>query len=171
MVEAQPDLQVSAKSPINLGESVFLTAEGADAYNWFPPGPLQQSSGNRVLAQPLATTVFTVVAENAAGCISTNTLAIEVIADYQLEIFNVLSLSENKLNDYFYISNISAYPDNNVKVFDQWNHLVFEQDNYQNNWNGRNANAELLAPGTYYYHISFKNSNKRYTGALLIINE
>ena len=50
-----------------------------------------------------------------------------------------------------------------IKVFNRWGALVYESNNYQNNWNGKSAsgsigNAGTLPNGTYYYIVILKDS-------------
>ncbi|WP_248722870.1 gliding motility-associated C-terminal domain-containing protein [Seonamhaeicola sp. ML3] len=50
-----------------------------------------------------------------------------------------------------------------VKIFNRWGALVYESDNYQNDWNGTSSgssfgNAGQVPNGTYYYIINIKDS-------------
>lgn len=68
-------------------------------------------------------------------------------------------------NDEFFIYNISAYPDNEVKIFNRWGNEVFRMknyDNYDKAFRGK-ANTGILAntqqelvDGVYYYLIYTK---------------
>lgn len=46
------------------GESVILTATGANTYSWFPSATLNTANGNIVTATPTATTTYTVAGNN-----------------------------------------------------------------------------------------------------------
>jgi len=74
-----------------------------------------------------------------------------------LHVFNEFSPNNDGVNDFFKIECITRYPNNNLKVYNRWGNVVFEQNNYDNTWqgisNGRvtvNPNEELPV-GTYYY--------------------
>jgi gliding motility-associated-like protein len=50
-----------------------------------------------------------------------------------------------------------------VKVFNRWGALIYESDNYQNDWNGTAhkssiGNADKVPNGTYYYIVNLKDS-------------
>jgi hypothetical protein len=70
-------------------------------------------------------------------------------------------------NDEFFIYNISAYPDNEVKIFNRWGNEVFRMknyDNYDKAFRGK-ANTGILAntqqelvDGVYYYLIYTKTA-------------
>lgn len=64
-------------------------------------------------------------------------------------------------NDVLDIENLHYYPENKLQVFNRWGNLVFEKDNYQNDWDGT-ANVDKgvnlliggdnpLPSGTYFY--------------------
>ena len=49
---------------------------------------------------------------------------------------------------------ISNYPNNTVKVFNRWDHLVFDVRSYKNDWQGfYKNNREKLPAGSYMYVI------------------
>ncbi|TXG35065.1 T9SS type B sorting domain-containing protein [Seonamhaeicola maritimus] len=58
-------------------------------------------------------------------------------------------------NDTWMIENITAYPRNNIKVFNRWGNKVYESNNYQNNWNGesKEGGSGKLPVGPYLYII------------------
>lgn len=59
------------------------------------------------------------------------------------------------LNDRFLINCIENFPDNHLEVYNRWGQLVFEADNYDNNWGGTTQSGELLPEGPYYYVIEY----------------
>ena len=74
-----------------------------------------------------------------------------------LTIFNEFSPNDDGVNDFFKIDCISRYPNNVLRVYNRWGNIVFEQQNYDNTWNGLSngratiSEQELLPVGTYYY--------------------
>jgi gliding motility-associated-like protein len=78
-------------------------------------------------------------------------------------------------NDTWEILGITAYPDNNVMVYNRWGELVYAKDNYQNEFNGRansrtymNKGDGLLPTGTYYYMVKLYATGDVYTGYVYI---
>ena len=68
-------------------------------------------------------------------------------------------------NEEFYIYNISAFPDNEVSIFNRWGNEVYKIRNYDNNGNAFRGRAnkglltnteEDLVDGVYYYLITTK---------------
>jgi len=52
------------------------------------------------------------------------------------------------------IKNLEQYPNNTVKVFDNFGNVVFSKQGYANDWDGTYNNGPL-AQGTYYYIVDF----------------
>ena len=85
------------------------------------------------------------------------------VAD-DVEIYDAISPNDDNKNDYFYIKNITKYPDNRVQVFNRWGIKVFETSNYDSNGNvfrgysdGRSTiNPDNQLPnGTYFYIVQY----------------
>ena len=53
---------------------------------------------------------------------------------------------------------------NTVKVFNRWGQLVFETNNYRNNWG-----AVGVPEGTYFYEVIVDRHDEPYTGHLTIL--
>jgi hypothetical protein len=64
--------------PICAGESVVLTASGADTYVWSPATGLSSTTGNVVTASPLSSTTYTVTGTAANGCSGTDDVTVVV---------------------------------------------------------------------------------------------
>ncbi len=83
-----------------------------------------------------------------------------------LTIFNGITPDGDGKNEYFQITGISEFPNNNIQIFNRWGVLVFEADEYGefefgnvfNGYsNGRSTinSDELLPTGTYFYILKF----------------
>ena len=103
----------------------------------------------------------------------------------QFEIFNAVSADENGENDFFFVSGISDWPDNNVQIFNRWGVKVFETSGYggsndqENVFRGYSDGRQTVAPetllptGTYYYIITFNgpdNPGKNSYAGYLYLN-
>jgi gliding motility-associated-like protein len=74
---------------------------------------------------------------------------------------NVITPNGDGLNDSFEIRDHNH--DLTVKIFNRIGRLVFESDNYQNDWN-----CKGLSSGTYFYYI-IDNCGKSYSGTLSVL--
>jgi gliding motility-associated-like protein/uncharacterized repeat protein (TIGR01451 family) len=95
--------------------------------------------------------------------------------------YNYVTPNNDGINDYFRISCIEDYPNNNVQIFNRWGVLVFETDGYRNETNDFRGVSEgrvtvkqgdLLPTGTYFYIIRFTGDenpgNSSYSGYLYL---
>jgi gliding motility-associated-like protein/uncharacterized repeat protein (TIGR01451 family) len=103
-----------------------------------------------------------------------------------IEIFELVTPNNDNKNDYFIISGIEDYPNNNLQIYNRWGVIVFEVDSYP----GRGISEafkgyskgrvtiskdEKLSSGTYYYVLTFPGEDnpgkKQYTGYLYLQND
>ncbi|MHA8059382.1 T9SS type B sorting domain-containing protein [Aquirufa nivalisilvae] len=75
---------------------------------------------------------------------------------------NGFSPNGDGVNDIFIIPGIMSLPNHRLSIYNRWGSLVFETDNYKNNWDGMSNNADTLltndgkiVDGIYYYIIDF----------------
>ncbi len=68
------------------GEQLTLVANGGSNYAWSPADGLDRTSGASVLAQPLATTTYTVRSVDNDGCVSSQRVTLEVVNASELSI-------------------------------------------------------------------------------------
>ncbi|MDT0539394.1 PKD domain-containing protein [Croceitalea sp. P059] len=83
-----------------------------------------------------------------------------------LTIYNEFSPNDDGVNDFFQIDCISRYPNNILRVYNRWGNIVFEQQNYDNTWDGLSngratiSDQELLPVGTYYYILDLGDGSE-----------
>lgn len=81
------------------------------------------------------------------------------------------SPNSDGLYDYFVIEGI-ADKKVSLKVYNRWGNLVYQNDSYQNNWNGIGNEGlhkgENLPDGTYFYVIDFNNGQKPISNYVVI---
>lgn len=61
---------------------------------------------------------------------------------------NVFTPNGDQINDRFSIEGLQFFSGTKLRVYNRWGGLVFESENYQNNWSPRESE---VAEGTYYY--------------------
>jgi len=134
------------------GTSANLLATGGDFYNWLPDTALSCNICASTMASPAETTTYWVEVENMDGCKDTVNVVVDVREDVNQIIFipNVLTPNNDGFNDTWFIKNIQLFPKNAVKIVNRWGDIVFQTNNYQNDWDGNYGGGNLPA-GTYYY--------------------
>lgn len=91
--------------------------------------------------------VYNVVVE-VTGCpsdVSRDTLILTV-EPCPLTVPNVFTPNGDGFNEYFDIENVEYYPNSTMTIFNRWGRKVYENTNYQGDWDGENC-----AAGVYYY--------------------
>lgn len=53
-------------------------------------------------------------------------------------------------NDAFVVHGIEAYKDRKIEVFNRWGNLVYDSNDYMNQWRGTSNTGEILPDGTYF---------------------
>lgn len=127
------------------------------------------SSGNYVYipdANSCGNHTFTYEICNTVGC-SQATVTIYVECE-TVEVYTGFSPNGDDVNDFFTVQGIEGHPNNKVRVFNRWGNMIFEGNNYQNNWDG-SWNGSRLPQGTYFYFIELNDaSNTRLSGSVYL---
>src|SRR5690606_23493129 len=118
-------------------------------------------TGASFWAPVLFTTSFTATATDPCGRSASTT--IQMIVDCEIIVPNVFSPNNDGMNDLWHIEGIQ-YTKNTVKVYNRWGQVVFEANNYRNNWR-----AQDIPDGTYFYVIIVERHEEPYIGHLTIL--
>lgn len=74
---------------------------------------------------------------------------------------NGITPNEDGKNDAFEILNSGCCESVSIKVYNRWGNLVYQNDDYKNDWKGVNQGGQKLAQGTYFMVIGLPNGNKK----------
>lgn len=151
--------------------STIAAPDSIVSWTWFVDGALVSNSDqfNYLFATAGDYTVtLYIMSDN--GCIDSITKIISVIAE--ITIPNVFSPGTSAgSNDMFVVQNLSYYPNSRLSVFNRWGQVVFESDDYQNNWNGLNkGDGNMVASGTYFYVLTLEDGTV-YNGTVTVFSE
>ena len=141
---------------------------GAIGYSWTPTESLDNNSVSNPDANPLETTTYYLEVTDINGCKNIDSMVVNVIEDFKLFIYNVITPDGNGLNDTWKITNIETFKGADVFVYDRWGGEVLSVKGYQNDWEGVSG-TDQLPDGTYYYVIKFTDSDKVYKGSLTVL--
>lgn len=163
---------VSSDTIIVAGTSATLSATGGNFYNWFPDTALTCSMCSTTTASPLQTRTYLVEVENIEGCKDSATVVVDVREDVDKVVFipNVLTPNNDGFNDTWFIKNIHLFPKNSVKIINRWGDVLYQTNNYQNDWDGQYSGGKLPA-GTYYYILDIGGQWGILKGDVTIIRE
>lgn len=113
--------------------------------------------GDTLIVAPDETTNYTVTISDACG----NTITGDIVPIWvQCPISppNVFTPNGDGMNDFFFVINLDDYISPSLIVYNRWGKVVYESDNYKNDWDGGD-----VVNGTYYYIVSPNNNKYEYT--------
>ncbi len=165
------ELDTLPTTVVCVGDPVYYTAtatggEGTFGYNWYY-GTTDLAQGNPVSFIPPITGIYTVYATDFCG--NTGFQDFYIISEVcAIFIPNIVTANGDFANETWVIENIDKF-DHLVQIYNRWGKLIFESDNYQNNWNG-----DGYSDGTYFYIVTlFKNdgTEENHKGHLTLMKD
>ena len=101
------------------------------------------------------------------NCNNTISIPINVYNQCPIVIPNVITANFDNVNDFFLIKNLEDYQQVKVLFINRWGNVVYENEYYDNTFNGKNNNLKELPSGVYYYKIEVKSSKYEYSNSVL----
>jgi gliding motility-associated-like protein len=151
---AQIILSLGTDRSIQQGESVIIASSvnppGTYVYQWSPPDGLDNPAGATVIASPLVTTIYTLVATDPNGCSSTDTVLVEVIPPTEIILPTAFTPNGDGVNDVFFDPTSYDVEITDLSIYNRWGDLVFSGTQP---WDGR-VNGVDQPIGTYVYVTS-----------------
>lgn len=136
----------SPQNPVKPNTEIQFTdqSSGADSWNWTFENGANSQAQNPVYIYSLSG-IYNVLLEvnNSFGC--RDTFSLEVIVRDELKVPNVFSPNGDGKNDLFVIEGLYG-SGNTLEIYNRWGILIYQSDDYKNNWNGDNH-----PDGTYYF--------------------
>ena len=86
----------------------------------------------------------------------------------QLYIPNAFTPNGDGINDTWYIETLKAYPGAEVKVYNRYGQIVFDNNGKNISWDGK-LKGEPQQPGAYAYLVDLKNGTPVIKGIVYLI--
>jgi len=147
--------------------AISVSAEGGTpdyTYEW------SNGETNNVISG-LFTGDYWLTVTDANGCAFTNLYNVEV----ELVIPSVITPNTDGKNDFFRITNINAFEQVDIKIFNRWGDIIFDYsgtgigyEDQEKQWDGFYNGLELPM-GSYVYIVDLKNDKDPYTGTVTIV--
>jgi gliding motility-associated-like protein len=106
------------------------------------------------------------IAGNEFSCFDTSCLEITILPN-EIIIPNIFSPNKDLTNDKFIIYGINDRFE--IKIYNRWGNIVFEENPYNNSWNGINMNGKILSEGQYFYILKSVEEKIEINGSIMLI--
>jgi len=164
-----PTINFNGKYVIKNGGSVTLnpvTTGSIVTYDWAPATGLSRTDIASPIANPQATTTYTLTATSASNCSTVGTVTVNVVNT--INIPNTFTPNGDGVNDVWDIPYLDTYAHCLVNVYSRSGQLVFHSVGYPHPWDGTFKGA-VVPEGTYYYTIDLGNNSNVLSGYLSVI--
>jgi gliding motility-associated-like protein len=166
-------IKAPSDTTVALGQQVQLYGYGGYTYQWTPIDGLTNPNSQYPTFSSNRPGVFgyqlQITTEN--GCVATDSVYVEVVANPYLIIPNAFSPNSDGLNDIFRIQQVGIGALQTFKIFNRFGEMVFYTKDIRNGWDGTYKGTQ--APlGVYFYFCEFKKpdgSIELYKGDVTIV--
>ena len=150
------DVTPALGGPIGTATAIVQGGVPPYQYAWSPVNAVTQKISN------LSTGKYTVIITDDNGCQASGA---NVVPETDRECYSsrlVITPNGDARNDNLEIA-CSQDNQSNLLIFNSHGQLVYEQDNYDNNWQGTDNGGEAVDDGVYYWvlNVTLDNNDKR----------
>lgn len=97
--------------------------------------------------------IFTVNALDQCGK-TISSPDVRVYNQCPLIVPNVLTTNGDQVNDILIIRNWEDYDKVSVTIFNRWGNVIYSNEDYKNDWTGKDASGNVLEDGVYFYTVT-----------------
>ncbi len=163
IVDIKPSPSVYAGADRTIVDGDVITLDGSGSGNtssiaWTPNTTLTGANTFTPAAKPNVSTIYTLTVTDNNGCVSSDNVVITVIP-YCVKPMNAFTPNNDGFNDRWLVTSGGACTKQVIaKVFNRYGELVYSNENYNNDWDGK-YKGKPVADGTYYYVIQYRLIN------------
>lgn len=160
-VNPNPTVNAGPDQVLHLGNSTSLPIQySADANSWLwsPATGLDCITCTTPIANPEASTTYTITVANSSKCTATDEVFIKVVCDNS-NLFIPTAFTPNKdgLNDVFYPMGVGLFKIQSLRIYNRYGQVVFLKTNFNANdrsagWDG-SFKGKTADPGAYIYTL------------------
>lgn len=164
VANAGPDVTTTS------GTDVVLSGSGGTGFRWYANKPIawsdflsQNVTVSYTLPDGVKSDTITIYLEvtNSAGCLDLDSLTLIVTTNEDAgkalldQAWNYFSPGSGGLNNTWDITSITSdYATCRIDIMNRWGSIIFNEEDFNGVWDGRNNGGQELPDGTYYYILS-----------------
>jgi gliding motility-associated-like protein len=147
---------------------------GVSSYNWnFGDGATSISQNPSHIYTNTGTYIVVLTTLNSSGCLSSDTITVDVEISSSLIIYNVFAPDGSNIqnnNWHFEEHGINSI---SVDVYNRWGRKVYSWSGVNGKWNGLTSDGKKAPSGTYFYIVKAHAPDKDYNlrGSVELIRE
>ena len=158
-MKPNPNVYAGPDITIIIGDEVDLEGSGISnptSIAWTPATSITGSATSYITkAKPTTTTTYSLTIRDNNSCTSTDNAVITVLP-YCVKVMEAFTPNGDGINDKWLVTTSGACTSQIiVNVFNRYGALVYNNENYQNDWNGT-YKGKPVPDGTYYYVIKYR---------------
>lgn len=163
VVNFKPNPGVNAGTDQTIVDGDVVTLNGSGTGNitsiaWTPNSTLTGANTFNPVAKPRTNTTYTLAIVESNGCSSADDVIITVIP-YCVKPMNAFTPNGDGINDRWLVTSGGACTKQVIaKVFNRYGELVYSNENYNNDWDGK-YKGNPVPDGTYYYVLQYRLIN------------
>ena len=122
--------------------------------------------------QNLSKGIYSVTITDANGCQVDTSFKVRVYCELDEKDFipDVFSPNGDAFNENWHIPMLERFPNHQVRLYNRWGNLVWENDGNFSGWNGTNTGGQPLPMAAYYYVVSLNDANDTvFKGSITLI--
>ena len=146
---------------VKRGETITLSAGQSEFITWTPDNELSCSNCQNPDVTVNYSNNYVATIHYNSGCVKKELFKITMDP-------KVPKVINNNTTEKLTIENLS--PNTHLIVFNRWGNVIFESENYEDDWNLREQDGKKLSPGTYFYSLHPANSKTKKNGFIQIVN-
>ncbi|MEI7594965.1 MAG: gliding motility-associated C-terminal domain-containing protein [Bacteroidota bacterium] len=143
-VDLGEDQSICSHQSVNL-DATQANEQAGFIYQWHPSG----ANSSTLVFKPGVAGTFVIKVDKIACTTVYDSVTITSI-NCEVTAPNVFTPNGDGINDQLVFVGLNEYPGSKLLVFNRWGKKVYQNDSYNNDWDGDNS-----TDGTYYYILSF----------------
>ena len=169
LVYPKADVRAYSDTTIFRGGVATLRATGATTFTWSPAAALNATTGPIVKSSTLVTRSYIVTGTNGSGCTDDDTVTVTVIDAVFTRIPNIITPNGDGDNDVWDVKELAELDQYDLTIADYSGKVVYESNNYLNDWNAVDKSNNELPDGVYYYLLHHRGNHSKLKGFIHVI--